>query len=383
LDPLPTSPAPEAPARLPRWRRLARRFDRLFVVAVLVPTLLAALYYGLIASDVYISEARFVIRSPQRTTPTGLGALLQSTGLGRAQDDTYSVHDYVLSRDALRELDEKLKLRAAYSAGSVDFINRFPGPEADESFEALHRYYRKHVLIDYDSASSITVLRTRAYTAQQAQQINEQLLQMGERLVNSLNTRSRQDLVDVAEKEVRIAEERTRAAAVALSSFRANREVFDPDRQSALQLQSVAKLREELFAAETQLAQVRQVSPNNPQVASLAGRVQALRGQVASEASKVTGKGSSLTAKAPDFDRLALEKGFADRQLATALASLETARSEAARKQLYLERLVQPNLPDKAVEPRRVRSVLMVLLLGLVSWGVLSLVVASVREHTD
>ncbi len=360
-----------------------RHINGLFAVTVLVPTILAVLYFGFIVSDVYISEARFVIRSPQRSAPTGLGALLQGTGLARAQDDTYSVHDYVLSRDALRELDDKLNLRAAYSDPSVDFVNRFPGVQGDESFEALHRYYLKHVAIDYDTTSSISVLRTRAYTAQHAKDINELLLQMGERLVNSLNTRSRQDLVDVAQKEVRLAEERTRAAAVSLSSFRADRGVFDPDRQSALQLQGVAKLQEELFAAETQLAQLRQVSPNNPQVAGLASRVEALRRQVAAETGKVTGRGSSLTAKSPDFDRLALEKGFADRQLATALVSLESARSEAARKQLYLERLVQPNLPDKAMEPRRLRSMAMVLLLGLVCWGVLSLVVASVREHTD
>jgi capsular polysaccharide transport system permease protein len=62
---------------------------------------------------------------------------------------------------------------------------------------------------------------------------------------------------------------------------------------------------------------------------------------------------------------------------------LDTARNEAARKQLYLERLVQPHLPDKAVEPRRMRGVVTVLLVGLVLWGVVALVVASVREHTD
>jgi capsular polysaccharide transport system permease protein len=44
---------------------------------------------------------------------------------------------------------------------------------------------------------------------------------------------------------------------------------------------------------------------------------------------------------------------------------------------------VQPNLPDMAVEPRRIRSTFMVLALGLVLWGVLSLVVSSVKEHTD
>ena len=58
-------------------------------------------------------------------------------------------------------------------------------------------------------------------------------------------------------------------------------------------------------------------------------------------------------------------------------------RSEALRKGLYLERLVQPSLPDKAMEPRRVRSVFTVVLLGLMLWGVASLVIAAIREHAD
>ena len=370
----------ERPSRL---KRLTRRFDRIFALTVLLPTLLAALYYGVVASDVYISESRFVVRSPQRQTQTGLGALLQSTGFSRSQDDTYSVHDFIRSRDALSELDAKLQLRQAYSGADIDFINRFPGLDWDSSFEALHRYYLGHVSIDYNTASSISVLRVRAYSADAAQKINDLLLQLSERLVNNLNNRSRQDLIEVAQSEVRLAEEKSKAAALAMSSFRSDRGVFDPDRQSALQLQSVAKLQEELRAAEAQLNQVRQVSPNNPQVGTLLSRVEVLRQAVASETAKVTGKAASLSSKSPAFDRLTLEKVFADRHLASVLASLESARSEAQRKQLYLERLVQPNLPDMAVEPRRLRSVLMVLALGLVMWGVFSLVVASVREHTD
>jgi capsular polysaccharide transport system permease protein len=377
-------PPPPPPTRPSRLRRLLRRFDAVFALTVLLPTLAAALYYGLVASDIYTSESRFVVRSPQRQVQSGLGALLQSTGFSRSQDDTYSVHDFIRSRDALRELDTSVGMRKAFSEDSIDFLRRFPGLEFDESFEALHKHYLKHVWIEYDTVSSISVLRVQAYRAEDAQRINDTLLGMGERLVNNLNTRSRQDLIEVARREVAQSEARARDAALALSTFRSDRGVFDPDRQSALQLQSVARLREELFAAETQLNQVRQVSPNNPQVASLASRVEALRGAVAAEAARVTGGGSaSLSAKSAPYDRLLLEKTFADRQLASALASLETARSEAARKQLYLERLVQPSLPDKAMDPRRLRSVLMVLAVGLVLWGVVSLVLASVREHTD
>jgi capsular polysaccharide transport system permease protein len=344
---------------------------------------LATIYFAGIASDVYISESRFVVRNPQRTNQSGLGALLQGTALSRSQDDTYSVHDFIHSRDALRELDGTIGMRRAYSASEIDLMNRFPGLEPwDESFEALHSHYLKHVTIDYDSVSSISVLRVRAYTAQDAERINNQLLDMGERLVNNMNLRSRRDLIQVAEQEVALAERRSKGAAAAISLFRADRAVFDPDRQSAIQLQGVAKIREELLAAEIQLEQVRKVSPQNPQVTNLEQRVKDLRQAVMDENARMLSKDSGLSAKSPIYDRLQLEKQFADRQLGAALTALDTARNEAARKQLYLERLVQPYKPDKATEPKRVRGVLTVFLLGLILWGVLSLVVASVKEHT-
>lgn len=359
------------------------RFNWIFILTVVIPTTVAILYYGFIASDVYISESRFVVRSPQRQIQTGLSALLQGSGFSRSQDDTYSVHDFVLSRDALTELDKKLGIRKSYTSLDADFINRFPGLDWDDSFEAFHRYYRKRVSIDYDTASSITTLQVRAFTADTATQINDLLLKMGERLVNNLNDRSRQDLIKTAEQEVNIAEEKIKMAATALAGYRNTQTVFDPDRQSALQLQGVAKLQEELLTTQAQLEQVRRVSPNNPQVASFSSRVDNLKKAIAAETAKVAGSNGSLTSKSAAFERFALDKIFAEKQLGAALASLESARSEAMRKQLYLERLVQPNLPDKAVEPRRIRSIFMVLVLGLVAWGVLSLLVASIKEHAD
>jgi capsular polysaccharide transport system permease protein len=376
-------PAPPAVPLKSRLKRFLKSYRALFLLSVALPTLLAGGYYGLVASDRYISESRFVVRNPQRATPSGLGALLQGTAFSRSQDDTYSVHDYIKSRDALRELDTSLKVRAAYEAPQIDFVNRFPGLDGDASFEAFHRHYQAHVQIEYDTVSSISVLRVRAYTAEQAQKINDLLLQMGERLVNNLNTRSRQDLIQVAEQEVRAAEAKVRTAAAALSGFRAGNSVYDPDKQSALQLQSVGQLQAEYLAAQSQLAQMRQLSPGNPQVAVLAANAERLRKAIETETAKVLGSGSSLASKSPNYDRLLLEKTFADRQLGGALTALDTARNDAARKQLYLERLVQPNLPDVAVEPRRIRATFTVFVVGLLVWGVISLLVASIREHAD
>lgn len=363
-------------------RRLALRLNGLFLACVALPTILAIAYFGFIASDVYISESRFVVRSPQRAAPTGLGALLQGTAFSRSQDDTYAVHDFIRSRDSLQELDSRLELRKAYSSPAIDFASRFGGIEIwDTSFEALYKHYLKHVTIEYDTVSSISVLRVRAYSAEQAERTNQQLLEMGERLVNNMNLRSRRDLISVAEQEVVLAEARAKDAAAALSTFRADRSVFDPDRQSSIQLQSVARLREELLAAEAQLAQLKRLAPENPQLSTMQTRVEDLRRSLASETAVVAGRGAGLSAKSPVFDRLVLDKAFAERQLAGSLGALDSARSEAARKQLYLERLVQPNRPDRALEPRRLRAIAAVLLTGLIVWGVLSLIVAGIREH--
>src|SRR6266403_461470 len=146
------------------------------VLTVIAPTCAAVLYYGFFASDVFISESRFLLRSPQHPTQSGfVGELLQGSGITHSQDDTYSVHDYILSRDALRELDAKLGVRKAFTSKQVDPINRFPGLYWDDSFEEFFRYYGKHVGVDYDPVSSISTLTVRAFTAQDAERINDLL----------------------------------------------------------------------------------------------------------------------------------------------------------------------------------------------------------------
>jgi capsular polysaccharide transport system permease protein len=361
---------------------LRRHF--LFAVVVILPTLAAIIYYGLFASDVYISESRFLVRGPQRQVTSGLvGQLLQSSGISHSQDDTYSVKDYILSRDALREIDQALNLHESFSNKKIDVLDRFPGLSWNNSFERFYLYYGKRVSVEYDPVSSITILMVRAFDAQVARDINDLLLKISERLVNTLNDQSRRDLISFADSEVKIASDKAKDASLALLSYRSSHEVFEPDKQAALQLEGVAKIEQELVSTEAELAQVRKLSPDNPQIRSLISRADSLRSAISSEATKITGASGSFSARAPNFERLALDVNFADKQLGVALAELESARADALQKQLYLERLVQPNLPDKAMEPKRLRSIVTTLVISLVGWAIISILIASVREHAD
>lgn len=366
---------------LPRLRRI----NWLFVCTVILPTILAILYFGLIASDVYISESRFVVRSPERQTASPLGSLFKGAGFSRSQDDSYTVQDYILSRDALKLLNEKLALRNMFSKPEIDLFNRFAGLGWwHNSFEDLYRYYQnKIVSIGLNSASSIATLTVRAFSMEEAVQINHFLLEISEALVNQLNERGRQDMVRFAASEVALAESNAKTAALALSDYRNRKGVINPEQQSSIQLQQVAKLQDELIATQAQLSHLQTFTRDNPQIPSLQQRVQNLRKEIQTETDRVAGGDRSLANKAAEFQRLALEREFADKQLASALASLEQARNEAQRKQLYLERIVQPSKPDKAMEPRRLRGIIATFLLGLISWGVLSMLLAGIREHQD
>jgi len=355
----------------------------MFNLIVVLPTLLATIYFLLIASDLYISESRFVIRQPEKKNMNSLGQFLQSAGVSSSHDEVYVVRDYMLSRDALKILEDNLKLSERYAASSIDFLHRFNPIGVDNSFEELYQYYDGIVTIDLDTASSICILKVRAYTPKLAKEMNEALLFLGEGLVNELNDRARQDLIHFAAQEVESAEKAAKAASLAFSDYRNRQTLFDPAQQSNMQLQQVGKLQADLIDVRGQLAQLRTFVSESPYIKALEKRASELKKEINAEMSKVTGGSGSMTQKLIDFERFSLDRDFTEKRLAAALTSLQEARAQAQRQQLYLEKIVSPNLPDKALFPRRVRDVLIIFVVCLLCYGIAKLIFVGVEEHKD
>jgi BexC/CtrB/KpsE family polysaccharide export inner-membrane protein len=353
----------------------------LLLLTVIIPTSVAILYYGFLASDVYVSESRFVVRSPDKPSMTGLGVLLKSTAFSNAGDEIYAADDYIQSRDALRALNRDGYVVRAYSRPDVSVFDRFNPLGMDGSFEALYDYFRKRVRVDYDSSSAITALTVRAYTPEAAQRLNAQLLGLAEETVNRLNRRGRVDVVELSEQEVQDAEEAERRTAVALAQFRNASGIIDPEKQASVQLQMISKLQDELIGSRMQLLQLKSIAPDNPQIPVLQTRVAGLAREIDRQVDYVAGSRKSLSATAANYQRLQLDRDFAEKRLAAAMTSLQDAKAEARRKQAYVERIAQPSIPDKAEEPRRLRGIFATLVLGLIAWAILSMLLAGVREH--
>ena len=356
----------------------------LFIISVAIPLILSTLYFGLFASDVYVSESTFIIRSSNKQqASSGLASLLAASGgsFSIAHEDSSAVKDFILSRDALGLLDKNLEYKKLYSSSQIFLLQKFNPFGWDDSFEKLFKYYLKQVQLTTDHTSPICKLTVKSFKADSSQKINQVLLQAAESLVNEMNNRSRKDLITFAQNEVDIAEQKSRAAAMAMSNYRNTQDVVQPVQQAKIHLEQLAKLQENLISTKAQLEQIRTFAPNSPHPRALELRIQTLEREIKSETQRVTGGPDSLASKAAEYERLALEVEFADKLLAASMAGLESARNQAQRQTLYLETIAKPSLPDEPILPERIRGIITTLVLGLVAWGILSMLLAGVREH--
>lgn len=354
----------------------------LFGLIVVLPTLLATLYFGLLASDRYVSEASFVVRSSQsQGLVGGLGSFLKLTGIARSQDDGHAVQDFMMSRDAVARLEEVIQLRSMYSHPSADVLARYPSLIFGESTEELFRYYKQMIQLYTHHVTGVTTLRVQAFTAEDAQTIARQLLEIGETVVNRLNDRLLADAIRSAEAEVTRAETRLLERQVAMTTFRTRELIIDPGVNSTAVFDIIARLSSELAETTASIRQIERAAPNSPQLAGFRRRAAALETQIAQERARVTNQSDGLADKMAEYERLTLERDLATRMLATAVSSLETARADARRQLLYLARVVEPHLSDYALRPQRLQNVLVTLAGSLVVFLVAWLLMVGVREH--
>src|SRR3546814_13775593 len=126
-----------------------------FMLTVCVPVSIAILYYGVFASDIYLSETQFIVRSPGKQAPSGLGILLQSTGIGSSAEELSAAQNYVVSRDALSALNKDHSITKMFSRSDISVFDRFNPTGTITSLDDLYRYFKKHLLVQHQTASNL------------------------------------------------------------------------------------------------------------------------------------------------------------------------------------------------------------------------------------
>jgi len=195
--------------------------------ATLIACGLAVLYWGVLASDRYVSEARIMIpKSEVAGSPSlDLGSLLTSA-IGGGRSDQLLLRDYLLSVDNLKRLDKALDLRGHFSDTQHDILSRMWSKDVPQ--EWFYHYFMSRVSIDYDDYAGVLVIRAQAYDPKMAHAIDAMLVDEAERYAQMQDLKARRSLFlrylspqapaiqdldfQIAATEKRIAEEHSRPA---------------------------------------------------------------------------------------------------------------------------------------------------------------------------
>jgi capsular polysaccharide transport system permease protein len=355
-----------------------------FWAIVGLPTLLAGVYFFGIASDLYMSEVKFVVRGPAKSQVSTIGAMLGSASGSAVSEDTFVVHDYLMSRDAVRRLEQEDDLRNLLSRPEGDLITRFPGVWFwRKDFEALYNAYARFVSVEIDNGSGVSTLQVKAYRPEDAQRVARGLLTFSEQLVNTLNERARHDALAVFQREVDTTEQQIAQVQTQLTAYRVKQKMLDPKSASTGPIELLAQMNGQLANSKGQLAEIIKNSPNSPHIPLVRTRIASLEKLIADERVKITGDDNSVATALSEYERLDVQRLLGEKTLASAFTSLEAARLEAQRQQLYLETIAQPNLADYPLFPRRFSSFATVVVSCLLLYGIAWLLVAGVREHAS
>jgi capsular polysaccharide transport system permease protein len=372
----------------PRRRGVLARFLRSlniwFWAIVGVPTLIAGVYFFGLASDLYLSEVKFIVHTPSNTASNSqlAGVLSGVAGLNNSTSDAYAVQEYMMSRDVVRQLDQHDNLRAVLDRPGADIVSRFPGLFSwRNDFEALYKAYSRFVSVDMNSTTGITSLEVKAYRPGDAELLASRLLSYGEELVNELNERARKDSIQAFTDEVGELKRQIAAVRTQMTAYRVNEQFLDPHSAATGPVALLANLNAQQANAKRELDELLRDAPANAQIPLLRTRVATLDKLIWDQQQQITGRSNSVAAKQAEYERLSVDVSLLEKQLDAALGSLQTAKLDAQRQQFYLEVIAAPNLPDYPLYPKRTLSFAIVLVSCLIAYGIAWLLVASVREH--
>ncbi len=361
-----------------------------FLLFVILPFLVISVYYIFIASDQYVAEARFAVRSLSGTASgdkgDGTSSSDNSSGatgilnMRSASQDAYVVTSFIHSTEILKRIGQKLDYRSMFARQDSDFLSRFHSSQSDEEFLD---YWTNHVSAYIDVSSGIITLKVRAFTPDDSVKLSQAIIQESELLINQLSQRARDDIVQSMRGDVEKSGKAYSDTLTALNQFQHQSGLLSPETQATNSSTLLTGLLAQKLAFETRLFVMRQSNADSsPAYQQLTLAQQSLQDQIDKMKLELTGPENASLAKALlEYSQLDTNRMIAEKLYEASQRNYDTVLAEALRKTLYLAVFVNPTLPDEAIFPHRFTTPLMILLALSVIWMTLSLIWASVEDH--
>ncbi|AJI46473.1 sugar ABC transporter [Francisella philomiragia] len=357
-----------------------------FFSFVILPTLVVAIYYVVLASPRYESSAIASLRQ-NNTAPMVDSSLSSILGGGGSDNsaNSYLLIDYILSPQMLDKLQADLNIKAMYQNPKVDFFSRL-SHNADQ-IDFLD-YYNKMVSLSYNQQSNAITINVQGYTAEQAQKVLDTITKDSQEIIDHISHTLAENRMKFNKEQLDIIKTKAMKAQDALVEFQNSRGIVDPEGSVSTKATVIGSLQGQLTAAETQLTNLKSyLSPNSSEVKATEQQIIALKKQIDKEKAdflaedKESQKQSQLDDMVSNYTWLKLNAEFAMTEYQSALQSFETAKLDSQNQQSYLVDIVKPTLPDSAKYPRIIYNLITIFVILSALYGLGRMIITIILEN--
>ncbi|MGI9283607.1 MAG: hypothetical protein ACR2PX_28865 [Endozoicomonas sp.] len=359
---------------------LTHQTGQWFTAIVICPWLLCTIYYTLIASDRYVSQASFLIER----SDSGGGSIEGLSLFGvtpQASNDQRILETFIQSPDMLNYLDQKLGLKQHYME-SADWISRLSPSASQEDFLD---FYRSHINVRYNDTNGMLDMEVQGFEPEFTKQITDLILIKSESFVNEISHNMANEQLKFVRSEVELAEQRLKDFTRRLLNFQNETGLLSVEEQGVALSGIMNELQAELVRNQTEFQTLTSyLNKNSAQVIALQQRIRALQSQITTEKDKLVDSGTtSLNDLAARQQELQLDLDLATQAYTSALVALESTRTEASRKLKQLVVVSSPYQAQDAKYPRVAYSLTNILLILLMLFALARMIRATVYEHRD
>ncbi|EPX75553.1 hypothetical protein [Salipiger mucosus] len=382
-----------------------------FAIMVGAPVLLSVWYLWDRAHDRYVSYAGFSVRTEEIGSAFDLlGGVAELSG--SSSSDTDILYKFIQSPEMVARINAEIDLREVWSRpgrhwsdpgddpvyaynpdGPVAGLFTGTDSETRGSIEDLTAYWDRMVKVYSDSGTGLIDLEVQAFTAEESRRIAQLVYDESSAMINRLSAIAREDATRYAREELDQAVERLKEAREALTRFRNRTQIVDPSASMQGQMGILSSLQSELAQTMIDLDILQQTAQgSDPRITQLERRIDVIQRRIAEERRKL-GMGSDETAPPdPDdesafanlvgeYERLTVDREFAEQSYTAALGAYDSALAEAQRQSRYLAAHVSPTMPERATRPERAKLTGLVALFSFLIWAVMVLGVYALRDR--
>lgn len=381
-----------APARQP-VRPVARRARVrlrhavvvvLFFAMVALPVIGFAVYLFSRAQPQYASVVAFNVRSEEGTNPAA--TLLGFQMDGSTETDAEILNAFITSQPLVEQIDAELDLRALYSAPEQDWLFRFH-PEG--TIEDLVRYWNRMVAVGFRGDKGLIEVEVRAFDPVTAQSVAERILANSEEMINRLSAEAEEDATRYARAELDRAEAQLRQARQALTTYRTDNQIVDPEAVVAAQMGLLNSLQQQLADTLIEFDMLRDVTrTGDPRLEQAQRRIEVIETRIREEKRKLADVAAAravgarpVTEIVGRFEELRVDLEFAEQSYLAARAAFDGALEKARRNSRYLATYKPPSRAESAQYPEKFTLLGITGLFLFLIWAVFSLVLYSIRDR--